>query len=808
MANEFVAKNGLISQNNSIVSGSLTVTQGITGSFSGSVSGYVPNTATSSFVTNSETSSFVQNSQTSSMTVATASYITSSNVIGTVLSASYAATASYVPNTAIFPYIGVATITGSLLVLGTGSVVFTAQLTSSAASQSLLLITGSIRNSGSVSSSVYGVNISPTLEYITSSQTATALRVAPTFLSGSTAVSNSILNIITDIGTTGVGSQFVVNDLTSGSIYQINTVSGLPLVEVTSDSVFNIYNYPTKIFSTSGSAVTITGSLKVDGTLDAQVTYAVSASFLSGLVQNAETALTASFITASGVNGPFGLNSVASASYASSSFSASYAVSSSRAVSASYATTASYLVGGASGSFTGSLFGTASYVTGAVFTSNNPALSASYATTASYATYAANAATGKPGGSDTQVQWNNNGAIEGLSVLTYSSSLLRATGSFTGSFSGSLFGTASYVTGSIHGSTNPALSASYALTASYATFAGGGAGFPFSGSAVITGSLLISGSGLIVSGSLTTTQGITGSLFGTASYVSGAVFTSNNPALSSSYALTASYVDGNIFTDTNRALTASYALTAGATPGTAESASFVTASGVWGPNGSNSILTSSYAVTASYALNGGGGGAGFPYTGVAAILGSLILTGSAASGSSIFAITGSVIQSQSIGNQVYGINITPTMVFNTGSQTNTAFRVTPTFSGSATFSGSQSNIVADFGAAGVGTQFSVTDVVSGSIYTVNDISGLPIIEALSDWTVNMYNFPTKVFQKTGSAIIISGSMNISGSLIMAPSSSFVLPLTSTTSPATGSAYWSGSFLYIYNGTKYVSASFA
>ena len=48
--------------------------------------------------------------------------------------------------------------------------------------------------------------------------------------------------------------------------------------------------------------------------------------------------------------------------------------------------------------------------------------------------------------------------------------------------------------------------ASFALTASYAENAGAGAGFPYSGSAVITGSLLVSGSG------------ITGSLLGTASY--------------------------------------------------------------------------------------------------------------------------------------------------------------------------------------------------------------------------------------------------------------------------------------------------
>jgi hypothetical protein len=54
MANEFVAKNGLISQNNSTVTGSLTVTGGITGSLSG----------TSSFATSAsfaQTASYVLN---------------------------------------------------------------------------------------------------------------------------------------------------------------------------------------------------------------------------------------------------------------------------------------------------------------------------------------------------------------------------------------------------------------------------------------------------------------------------------------------------------------------------------------------------------------------------------------------------------------------------------------------------------------------------------------------------------------------------------------------------------------------------
>jgi len=55
--------------------------------------------------------------------------------------------------------------------------------------------------------------------------------------------------------------------------------------------------------------------------------------------------------------------------------------------------------------------------------------------------------------------------------------------------------TASYATGSIFSSTNPALSSSYALTASFAlTSAGGGSAFPFTGSALITGSLGVTGS--------------------------------------------------------------------------------------------------------------------------------------------------------------------------------------------------------------------------------------------------------------------------------------------------------------------------
>lgn len=271
----------------------------------------------------------------------------------------------------------------------------------------------------------------------------------------------------------------------------------------------------------------------------------------------------------------------------------------------------------------------------------------------------------------------------------------------------------------------------------------------------ITGSFIVTGSAT-VTGSLVVSSGITGSLFGTAttaSYVLNAV--------SSSFATTASYVV--------TAQTASYVVTA-------QTASYVL-----------NAVSSSFATTASFALNAGGGGsgAGFPYSGSAVITGSLLVSGSGftvtgstgllgssvilasnlvatVSSQSYFLLTGSIQQVQTASAQIYAVNITPTMVFTTGSQTQTALRIAPTFSGSAALTSSQQNIIADFGATSVGTQFSVNDITSGSIYMVNDVSGLPIIEALSDWTVNMYNYPTRVFQKTGSSIIITGSQTILG----------------------------------------------
>jgi len=168
---------------------------------------------------------------------------------------------------------------------------------------------------------------------------------------------------------------------------------------------------------------------------------------------------------------------------------------------------------------------------------------------------------------------------------------------------------------------------------------------------------------------------------------------------------------------------------------------------------------------------------------------------------SAFSISPIISASNIVGGQYYGVSITPTFFQTTGSQTETAFRVAATFTSSnaATATGGN-NVIADFGSTSAGSQLTVTDVTSGSIYMVNDVSGIPIIEATSNWDVNIYDFPNKVFEKTGSQVNIYGTMRISGS--------FILPLSQSVAPQTGSAYWSGSLLFIYDGTRYRSSSFA
>jgi hypothetical protein len=169
----------------------------------------------------------------------------------------------------------------------------------------------------------------------------------------------------------------------------------------------------------------------------------------------------------------------------------------------------------------------------------------------------------------------------------------------------------------------------------------------------------------------------------------------------------------------------------------------------------------------------------------------------ATSGSDYFDISHDITQPAQTGSQVYEVNITPTLRYTAPNQTQTALRVAATFSGSAALSSSQSNIIADFGSTSAGSQFLVNDVTSGSIYMVNDVSGLPIIEANSNWDVLIYDYPNVILRKTGSTIDISGSLRLNGSSLDTGWTAYTPVWTATsTNPVIGNGTITGAYKII------------
>jgi hypothetical protein len=311
--------------------------------------------------------------------------------------------------------------------------------------------------------------------------------------------------------------------------------------------------------------------------VDSITATSVSSSFTGSLIGTASYATQA--LSASYAAFVLSSSYAATASIATSS---SFASTSSIATSSSFASTASFApaytllttfnsftgsvrTGSFTGSFTGSVLGTASYA--------SQALSSSFASTASFA--------------------------PSYTLLTTFNSFTSSynTGSFTGSFTGSILGTSSFTT--------QALSSSFASTASFAP-----------AYTLLTTFNTFTGS--FRTGSFT--GSFTGSILGTSSY--------SSQALSSSFASTASFAPDyttlatfNTFTGSFRtgsftgsftgsvlgtasyatqALSSSYAATASVLLGSVVSASYAATASI--------ATSSSYALTASFALNGGGGG--------------------------------------------------------------------------------------------------------------------------------------------------------------------------------------------------------
>jgi hypothetical protein len=236
-------------------------------------------------------------------------------------------------------------------------------------------------------------------------------------------------------------------------------------------------------------------------------------------------------------------------------------------------------------SFTGSLLGTASWTNNAVTSSYIlQAVSASYAATSSYApSYVLNSTTASMLSPYTLNSATSSGTVLSSSYAQTSSLAYKVSGSMTGS----LLGTSSYalnggVTQIVAG-TNVTISPTNGLGAVTINSSGGGASFPYTGSAVITGSL-------IVTGSITSTIGFSGSHFGTSSWA--------NNVVSASYAATSSYSNGFTINADVFVFTGSMYISGS----TYQTGSINVRGGVTG-----SLLgTASYALTASYAMNGGG----------------------------------------------------------------------------------------------------------------------------------------------------------------------------------------------------------
>jgi hypothetical protein len=72
--------------------------------------------------------------------------------------------------------------------------------------------------------------------------------------------------------------------------------------------------------------------------------------------------------------------------------------------------------------------------------------------------------------------------------------------------------------------------------------------------------------------------------------------------------------------------------------------------------------------------------------------------------------------------------------------------------------------------------------------------------------ITLNSTASAIFAITGSNTF-TGTQVVSGSLRLFESASFTLPTSQPSTAVAGTAFFSGSFLYIYNGTAYKSASF-
>jgi len=553
-------------------------------------------------------------------------------------------------------------------------------------------------------------------------------------------------------------SPVVTLNTSSGQIEIIGITASLSASYATNAGLLN--NTSSTVFATTGSNnfngnQTVQGNITVVGSLIAQqyvvsssVSYFTSSNFDGSTKfgdSNSDThqftgSLRSPNITGSLLGTSSFSNNSTSASYSSTASVALNALTSSYINIATNAVSSSY-AGTASVSISSSFSTTSSY--------NLNSISSSYSLTASFA---ANAGSSLTTGSTYPItsSWSNN---------AISSSYANVASTATSATSATSANTA-----------NSATSASYALTASFALNASGGGG----GSGTVTGSvnyiakftsgssvgnsviyesgsnigigtttpnskLNINSSGSLISGSVVfSVEGTQGSLFSVDDNLSGSLMSVNDvsglPILEvfSDDRLVVGTYNSNalVVTGSRVGIGTNVPIAKLQVSGNISGSSFTSSvsNGVGFLGTSSFSVTSSYALsalTASFALNasGGGGGSG-TVTGSTNYISKF--TSGTSVGNSVIYETGSNIGiGTTIPNSKLNINSSGSLV-----------------SGSVVFSveGTQ------------GSLFSVDDNLSGSLMSVNDVSGLPILEVFSDDRLVVGTYNSNALVVTGSRV--------------------------------------------------------
>jgi len=440
------------------------------------------------------------------------------------LSASYAATASFVQNAQSASYVlnaisssfastianGLNITASNILVTGTASIVFSQIITSSTAFTSGSNLLGANSSDKQTLWGTIDLKSGPLL--ISGSTTALSSITAPSFTGSLQGTSSWANNAIT--------SSYILNAVSSSysatASYVQNAITASFALNSPA-STFSSSSLSSSYASSSTSASYATNALSASYALTASfasnalsasnartasyVLNAVSSSF-STFAQNTFLASTASYTLYTSLadaaiyaqNALFATSSL-SASFASSSISASY---STNALSASYASSST----------------SASYATNALSASYSPnSTNALTAVSSSYSTYAENANTA-----------NSATTADSATIASAATSATSASYALTASYVENVVSssfaqnavTASYILNAVSASfASNSISSSFAqsaLTASFALSVIGGT-FPFTGSAIISGSLrnigntILSGSTIVQSSSLTVSTG-------------------------------------------------------------------------------------------------------------------------------------------------------------------------------------------------------------------------------------------------------------------------------------------------------------